>query len=194
MVRTTSKLTFEEYLEYDDGTDKRYELVNGELVEVPPESGENYWIAQWLRDELIQFVDRRLVKTQGCELQVTGNPANRFPDLTVLLPEHFELTRRRLTITLEMRPPLLVAEVVSPYRNKSDDNYRRDYIEKVEQYQARGIPEYWIIDPTGELVTVLVLQDGAYKREEFRGDEQIISETFQDLKLTAAEILQLDNE
>ena len=194
MVKTTSKLTFAEYLEYDDGTDKRYELVNGELVEVPPESELNGWIAEWLRDEFVKFAKRRLVRVQAYEIQVLGNPQNRYPDLIVLREEHLKLTKKRQTITLEMRSPLLVAEVVSPYRNKSDDNYRRDYVEKVEQYQARGIPEYWIIDPTGKLVTVLVLQDGCYKKQEFRGNEEIVSQTFQDLKLTAVEILQLSDE
>ncbi|MBD1859321.1 MULTISPECIES: Uma2 family endonuclease, partial [Leptolyngbya] len=29
--------TIEEYLDYDDGTDTRYELVDGELIEMPPE-------------------------------------------------------------------------------------------------------------------------------------------------------------
>ena len=33
MVKTTSKLTFDQYLEYDDCTDNRYELVDGELVQ-----------------------------------------------------------------------------------------------------------------------------------------------------------------
>lgn len=37
MTQTPIKLSFEEYLAYDDRTDKRYELVNGELVVVPPE-------------------------------------------------------------------------------------------------------------------------------------------------------------
>lgn len=32
MTQTPVKLTFEEYLAYDDGTDNRYELVDGELV------------------------------------------------------------------------------------------------------------------------------------------------------------------
>lgn len=32
MTQTPVKLSFEEYLIYDDGTDKRYELVDGELV------------------------------------------------------------------------------------------------------------------------------------------------------------------
>lgn len=30
-----SSLSFEEYLTFDDGTDNRYELVDGELVMVP---------------------------------------------------------------------------------------------------------------------------------------------------------------
>lgn len=37
--------SFEEYLAYDDGTDKLYELFNGELIEMPPESGINVQIA-----------------------------------------------------------------------------------------------------------------------------------------------------
>lgn len=34
---TGKRLTLEEYLKYDDGTDNQYELVAGELVEMPPE-------------------------------------------------------------------------------------------------------------------------------------------------------------
>jgi Uma2 family endonuclease len=40
--------SFEEYLSYDDGTDTWYELFNGELVAVPPESGFNVEIANLL--------------------------------------------------------------------------------------------------------------------------------------------------
>ena len=41
MTQTSLKLTFEEYLTYDDGTDNRYELVDGELVMVPLPTGEH---------------------------------------------------------------------------------------------------------------------------------------------------------
>jgi Uma2 family endonuclease len=37
----TKLMSLEEYLEYDDGTDNIYELVNGELVFMPPESHQN---------------------------------------------------------------------------------------------------------------------------------------------------------
>ena len=45
-------LTFDEYLAYDDGTDTRYELVDGELVAMLPESPENNAIAKGLFIEL----------------------------------------------------------------------------------------------------------------------------------------------
>ena len=41
MTQTPVKLSFEEYLTYDDGTDNRYELVDGELVMVPLPTGEH---------------------------------------------------------------------------------------------------------------------------------------------------------
>lgn len=45
-------LTFEEYLAYNDGTDTRYELVDGKLVEMPPGSSENNKIPKRLLLEL----------------------------------------------------------------------------------------------------------------------------------------------
>ena len=41
-------LTFEEYLEYEDDSEGRYELIDGELVELPPESEPNASIAAYL--------------------------------------------------------------------------------------------------------------------------------------------------
>lgn len=184
MVKTTSKLTFEQYLKYDDGTDNYYELWDGELVKLPPESGINDGIALCLMYELAKFINYLLIRPHTCEIQVNGNPQNRFPDLVVLREEHLKLTQKRLTITLDMPAPTLVAEVVSPYRNKDDDSYRRDYIDKVIQYGDRGISEYWIIDPQGKLVTVLMLKDGNYEAQEFRGNQRIVSPTFPDLELT----------
>lgn len=50
----------------------------------------------------------------------------------------------------------LVAEVVSP------DRPERDTEEKVHDYAEAGIPEYWIVNPLDETVTVLTLEDQAY--------------------------------
>lgn len=191
MTHTPVKLTFEQYLEYDDGTDNRYELCDGELIPMPPESKRNIWMSLWLMYELAQMVDRRLVfPTNCCELQVIGKTQNRFPDLVVIREEHFTQPEKRFTITLDMAPPQLVVEVVSPYRNQKDDNYQRDYVDKVHQYQERGIPEYWIVDPQAQLVTVLVLVNGKYQATEFSGNQRIVSQIFPELGLTAAQVLE----
>ncbi|MDY7012694.1 MAG: Uma2 family endonuclease [Cyanobacteriota bacterium] len=149
MIQTQpKKLTFSEYLEYEDNTDNRYELIDGELIPLPPESGLNSSIANYLFFVLVSAgVPLPLVHPHSCEVQVPilqpGDAANRYLDLIVLLQEHWDLTQNRLTITLDMPPPRLVVEVVSPGKI----NRERDYTRKRAQYAAREIPEYWIIDP-----------------------------------------------
>nr|WP_275072588.1 Uma2 family endonuclease [Petrachloros mirabilis] len=77
-------LSFDEYLAYDDDSDRLYELFNGELMEVPPESGENVQIANrlFLQFGLLLGID--CVRGHGLELEVLGEPKNRYPDLTII--------------------------------------------------------------------------------------------------------------
>jgi Uma2 family endonuclease len=53
-------------------------------------------------------------------------------------------------------PPDLVMEIASP------DSVDRDWREKFADYQAAGVPEYWIIDPAHQRVEAYQLVDGAY--------------------------------
>ena len=187
------KLTFEEYLAYEDDSDNRYELINGELITLPPESGPNNFIANYLLFTLASsgFVPLRLIRTHMCEIQVPilreGDSANRYPDLVVLRPEHILLTASRLTITLDMPPPQLVVEVVSPGRVGRD----RDYISKRSQYAARSIPEYWIVDPQEQMIIVLRLESDQYVEVGvFQGEQVLVSPTFPQLSLTVQQVLE----
>ncbi|PSB52604.1 Uma2 family endonuclease [filamentous cyanobacterium Phorm 6] len=193
MVQAQSKkLTFDEYLNYSDNTDNRYELIDGELIALPPESEPNNFIANYLFFYLASsgLVPLRLIKTHNCEVQVavlrSGDAANRYPDLIILEPEHIPLTANRLTITFDMLPPRLVVEVVSPGRVGSD----RDYERKRAQYAARGIAEYWVVDPIEQVLTVLRLEEGQYVEVGvFRDGEAIVSPMFPQLSLTVQQIL-----
>jgi Uma2 family endonuclease len=177
--------TFAEYLTYDDGTDKLYELFNGELIEVPPESGKNVQIATFLLLQFALLVGYRRIRGHGLELEVNGEPRNRYPDLTIVREEHIQQLTQRNTLRFEMNPPLLVIEIVSP----GEIQRNRDYIAKRGQYQERGIPEYWIIDPDAQTVLVLKLVEQTYTElGSFSGEEQIQSPQFQNLNLTAAQI------
>ena len=142
--------SFEEYLSYDDGTDKLYELFNGELIEMPPESGINVQIATFLLIQFVALLGYKRVRGHGLELEVKGEPRNRYPDLTIIREEHIQQLANRNTIRLSMLPPLLVVEVVSPGELQRD----RDFIAKRLQYQDCGIPEYWIIDPQALKISI----------------------------------------
>jgi Uma2 family endonuclease len=176
--------SFEDYLAYTDDNNRLYELFNGELVQVPPESGFNIGIATNLLIYFAQMFGHLRVRGHGLELEVNGEPRNRYPDFTIIKTEHIEQLRSRNTIRLQMAPPDLVVEVVSP----GDLQRSRDYIAKRMQYQDRGIPVYWIIDPQVREIMVLTLTAAGYQEQIYRGNDKL---TFQDtlLNLTAAEIL-----
>jgi Uma2 family endonuclease len=191
---TPSKLrfsSFEEYLCYSDDSEHFYELYNGELVELPPESGENVGIANFLFCQLALIVGHLRVRGQGLELEVRGEPRNRYPDLTIIRQEHIKQLKERNTIRLSMPPPLLVVEVVSP----GELQHERDYIAKRRQYEERGIPEYWLVDPERQLITVLALSTQTYTEiGQFQTDSVLVSQTFPELNLTAEMILKAGQE
>lgn len=184
--------TFEEYLEFDDGTDDRYELIDGELFALPPESEPNDYIANLLFLKLVEAgLPPRLVRPGKAEIQVPvlqkGDAANRYPDFLILEEAHLSLTRKRLTIKLDAPPPQLVAEVLSPGKANRD----RDLIRKRAQYAKRGIPEYWLIDPENQSVTVLTIEGDEYVEvDSFQGSHIITSPQFPQLQLTPAQLFE----
>jgi Uma2 family endonuclease len=189
--------SFKEYLIWSDDPENymegRYELIDGELVQLPPESPENNFIANNLQFLLVtaRAAILRLIRIHSLELQVPvlqpKDAANRYPDLVVLRPEHIALMGRRLTITLDMPPPILIAEVVSPGKSNRD----RDYINKRSQYAAIGVPEYWLVDPKAKTVTVLELEGDDYREiGTFQGITPIVSPTFPALTLSAEQVFQ----
>jgi Uma2 family endonuclease len=79
--------------------------------------------------------------------------------------------------------PLLVVEVVSPASIKQDYRFKRT------EYAALEIPEYWIVDPQENKISVLILEDGFYEVTEFKGAQAVVSPTFNELHLTVETIL-----
>jgi Uma2 family endonuclease len=186
MAQTTAKrMTLEEYLEYDDGTDLHHEFVDGVLIEMPPESPLNSLISLYLLSKFLQILPIEQIRHKDTEI-LTANRV-RLPDLIVLSEELANVLRtaRRGTITLDMPSPVLVVEVVSP--GKINEN--RDYRYKRSEYAARGILEYWIVDPTVNRVTVLSLVEGLYEESVFEGNQAIASPTFPNLYLLAIQVL-----
>jgi Uma2 family endonuclease len=191
MTQTTDSpiqyLTFADYLAYDDGSDTLYELENGELVAMSPESEGNNDISRLLLFEIAKHVSAFLIAHKDTEIEVVGKRATcRIPDLIVHSEESKAALSRqsRATILLEMPPPALVIEVVSP----GNANRIRDYRYKHTEYAARGISEYWIVDPEDRKVTVCKWVDGQYEDVVFVEDMLLKSDIIPDWMLTPAEI------
>ena len=189
-VATDRRMTLKEYLTYDDGTAARYELEDGVLVEMGAESRNNIKIALFLIQFFLKLVDYdRLGIKEKIEVR-SHHATARDPDLIIHSAESATAIEGRTESCLFLGEPnpLIVIEVVSP-GTESKPNYKRDYEQKPIEYADRGIPELWQVDAIRGWVKVGTLTAGQYQFTTFKGTEIILSPTFPDLNLTAAQLL-----
>ncbi|WP_442947602.1 Uma2 family endonuclease [Nostoc sp.] len=181
----SGNMTLEEFFNYDDGTDALYEFEDGELLLMTAESEINRRIAMFILVCFVQLGIPAYRLSMKTEIVTTGSRV-RVPDLVVFSEELATAMEgaKRSTVMPEMPPPLLVVEVVSSNQSSRDYRYKRS------EYAARGIAEYWIVDPIEQRVTVLEWVEGFYEEKVYLGDSAIATLVFADLNLTAAQILQ----
>ena len=80
-----------------------------------------------------------------------------FSDTDVVQPDLLFVSNERAEIITPANiqgAPDLIVEILSPSSSRRDWGYKR------ELYARHGVGEYWIIDPTNHLVSVLTLRDG----------------------------------
>jgi Uma2 family endonuclease len=198
---TTTKpkqLTFEQFLELEVDEEGFYELVNGEVVrKLATRQHDN--IAEFISDSLKDEVKRlklnyRVSRTIVVRtLTPNGKEQGRTPDVSVVDKTLWDSNLSAYTAFVE--PLQLAIEVIST-------NWEDDYIDKLDEYQRLGIPEYWIVDylalgsrnylgnPKVPTVFVYLLdENGVYQYTPYRGTDRIISRTFPELALTAEKVL-----
>jgi Uma2 family endonuclease len=197
------KLTFDQFIEIYPEDGKHYELIDGEIIEISEMAFTRN------HDDVGEFVDRRFYReVERLSLNYVikrsipirtisqeGNERGRIPDLSVIDATVWRSNRGDYKGLREKIQ--LTVEVVST-------NWEDDYIGKFQEYERIGIPEYWIVDylATGsreflgnpKIPTVFVNlldENGKYQTNKFTGDDKIISRTFPELDLTAAQILNI---
>jgi len=157
---TTDRISFQDYLRvYNSVEGIRAEWVAGEVESYQITNNLQYQrlIAFFLA--LFQFFLNREklgeVILAGFPMYLGDDKPAREPDLMVVLKAH----RDRLKPTYLDGIADLVVEVVSP---ESDE---RDHGTKLLEYEAAGIPEYWLIDPIRREADIYILgEDGRYHR------------------------------
>lgn len=85
---TSEIMSLDEFLNYDDGTDNRYELEDGRLLYLPSESDRNQRIASFLFAYFLQLGIPFYRLRIGTEVAVMGSRSTvRLPDLMVMSEE-----------------------------------------------------------------------------------------------------------
>jgi Uma2 family endonuclease len=195
----SQSLTYEEFLG-QFGDDDRYELIDGELVDLEP-TGKHEQVAAFILRKLnaeIDRLDRSWFTPTRCLLK-HPTPGIAFrPDVIVLDQDKLDeetLWQKEPTITLGSSIKLAV-EVTS-------SNWQNDYARKAEDYAEMGIQEFWIVDylgfggksyigyPKQPTFSIYELDDRLliYRAPKlYRGSDVIESLAFPDLQLTAAQV------
>ena len=202
MIQTLSKVTtFEEFVAgLPDNSGVRYELHNGNIIEMAQPVGEHEESKGFLTIKLSGIIDRLdlpyLIPNQVI-VRPEGKDSGYFPDVLVLNRQNLaneKLWKKQSIISNGASIPLVI-EVVST-------NWRDDYHLKYADYEEMGISEYWIVDyaalggrnfignPKQPTISVCNLIDEEYQISKFRDHERIISQTFPELDLTANQIFQ----
>ncbi|RQH25808.1 Uma2 family endonuclease [Okeania hirsuta] len=194
-------MTLEEFWDwYPDGYG-RFELHNGEIVEVQP-TGTHEKVAGFLASKLSVNIERLnlpfFIHRQGLIKAIDSDKLAYIPDVVVLddnAMENEPMWKKRSTIT-QGKSVKLAIEVVST-------NWQDDYLTKLGEYEKLGIGEYWIVDylglggrryigdPKQPTISVCNLVENEYAINLFRGQDVVSSPTFPELNLTAEQIFQV---
>jgi Uma2 family endonuclease len=199
MVYTSSQLlSFEEFLaRYGEAS--RYELADGELIDMEP-TGPHEMVAGKIATRVGREIDRSGLPwfvPKSCILRPMHDVATaRRPDVAVI--DERALADEPLwddePVITQGRSVPLVLEVVST-------NWENDYARKLEEYAFFGILEYWIVDfrglggvayigrPKQPTFTVCQLVGEDYQQMQFRLTEPIVSPLFPALNLTLQDLM-----
>jgi len=198
-LKVKAKLTYEKFLEICP-KDGKYELVDGELV-VVANTRQHENIVAFIYKKFDREIDRLsldFVVRQNVSIKtnkINGLSQGRVPDISIIDRDTWYSNPSDYSSLIE--PIQLAIEVVST-------NWTDDYIEKFDEYQRLGIPEYWIVDykaiasreflGNSKIPTIFVNlldENGVYQTSKFTGEAIVKSKTFPELGLTAAQILNI---
>ncbi len=136
----------------DDGP--RYELINGELIEMPAPTT----LHQRLLMRFVRSLDRLVEEENAGEVFVSPFDVELL-NSAIVQPDVLFVSRTRSQIVTEKRvvgAPDLVVEISSP--STAD----HDLGDKRELYRASGVLEYWFIDTEARSATVWILDGDQY--------------------------------
>jgi len=173
--------TEEQYLLLSNQTNRLLEYADGVIEGLPMPTQEHQDISQFLFLALLGFLQRIGGKVYYAPLRVRIR-ARKFREPDLLLVRDANDPRRQNRFWLGAD---LVVEVVS------EDDPERDTRVKRADYALAGIPEYWIVNPLDETITVLVLAGEEYAEHGvFQRGDRAVSKLLEGFGVSVDEVLE----
>ncbi len=179
MATATQRWTYEDYLKLDD--DKRYEVLEGELLEMPAPSTTHQRLVKRIVMLLDSFVEKKnLGEVFVSPVDVILSDTNVVqPDVVFVSKENSEIVKERGIFG----SPDLVVEVISP------STLKRDTEDKKRIYAKHGVKELWLVFPGERAVEVFTLKNNFYEVCSFGYEEgKVKSCTLKDFELNLGEL------
>ena len=162
----SAKMTLDDYLALPE-REGTWELVDGVLEKMAEPSFEHqrflFLLCQWIDFCLAGVAPRIGVMLPGASVAVSQSRV-AVPDLVYVRTERQQLWQGRIL----NNAPDLVVEIISQDRAK-------DLIRNWQWYAAAGIPEYWILDPVNDTLTILEPAGGQYLERATLGRNDILT-------------------
>lgn len=171
--------TEEQYLRLTNGSSRLLEYTDGSIEVLPMPTQRHQAIVRFLFLALYSLTGRLGGTVFFAPLRIQVREGKyREPDLLLLRNADDPRAQDAYWLGAD-----LVMEVVSP------DDRERDTLIKRADYAEAGIPEYWIVDPLDETITVLTLQESAYvEHGVFHRGEQATSVLLVDLAVSVDDV------
>lgn len=160
-----AKLTLAEYLALE--IEGLWELADGELYEMLPPNVDHQELIGFLYRMVCAYLDGTTPRVGRALLGVglaLSDTMMLIPDLTFVRTERRDVVRPNYIDGV----PDLVVEALST-------NHRHDLTLKRGWYAAAGIPEYWILDPVNDTLTVLELSSNEYSERAVLGPDDTLT-------------------
>lgn len=161
--------------------DNRYEVIDGELYVTPAPNRKHQHASFELGYRIRSYLETHPLGTiySAPIAVVLAETTGAQPDLVFVSHERAGILTDR---GIEGVPDLVV-EVLSPSTRGRDRGL------KLRQYQAAGVPHYWIADPDAKIVEERVLGPDGYGEPAVFGDGDIFQPTlFPSLEIAVARL------
>jgi Uma2 family endonuclease len=168
-IKPGTRMTLAEYRALPETDGGVWELIDGELYQMPAATAEH----QFLMDFLVTMINNLMRAVQPTPGLAFSNIGLALSDLYAPTPDIIYLRYENLRLInsgyVEGIPDLVV-EILSSERN-------RDLVMKRNLYAGAGIPEYWTLDPANDVLTVLELSGNEYVERTLGRDDTLTTAT-----------------